>query len=110
TTAATAQLCALTGLSPEDITGAGTGLNAAGVTHKIQVIKRALSRHAAVLEDAASVSRVLGGFEISALTGAYIAAAQAGMAVLVDGFICAAAALCALRLNPTIRPYLFFSH
>lgn len=110
TTTATALLCALTGLTPDDITGAGTGLDSAGVVHKIRVIERALEKHKDILHDPAAVSRALGGFEIAALTGAYIAAAQAGMAVLVDGFICSAAALCALKLNPSIRPHLFFSH
>lgn len=110
TTAATALLCALTGLSPQEITGAGTGLDSAGITHKIRVIEQALERHHSKLHDVPAVCRALGGFEIAALTGAYIAAAQAGIAVLVDGFICSAAALCALKLNPSIRPHLFFSH
>lgn len=110
TTAATALLCALTGLAPADITGAGTGLDAHGIAHKTTVIEQALHHHGAALTDAASISRILGGFEIAALTGAYIAAAQAGIAVLVDGFICSAAALSALRLNPSVQPYLIFSH
>ncbi|HVK99061.1 MAG TPA: nicotinate-nucleotide--dimethylbenzimidazole phosphoribosyltransferase [Dongiaceae bacterium] len=110
TTSATALLCALTGLSPQDITGAGTGLDSSGIEHKISVIEKALTRHQALLQEPAAVSRALGGFEIAALTGAYIAAAQVGIAVLVDGFICSAAALCALKLNPSIRNALFFSH
>lgn len=110
TTAATALLCALTGLSPLELSGAGTGLDSAGIQHKAQVVEQALRHHQALLADPASASRALGGFEIAALTGAYIAAAQAGIAVLVDGFICSAAALCALRLNPSIQDYLIFSH
>jgi len=52
----------------------------------------------------------LGGFEIAALTGAYLAAAQQGIAVLVDGFICSVAALLAVRLNPACRNWLLFAH
>lgn len=110
TTAATALLCALTGLSPEALSGAGTGLDNAGIQRKIRAVQQALQRHQALLDDPVAVGRALGGFEIAALTGAYIAAAQAGIAVLVDGFICSAAALTALRLNPSIRDYLIFSH
>ena len=51
-----------------------------------------------------------GGFEIAALTGAYLAAAQQGVAVLVDGFICSVAALLAVRLNPGCRDWLLFAH
>lgn len=110
TTAASALLSAFTGIAPADLTGAGTGLDATGISHKTRVIERALQRHASLLADPVDTCRALGGFEIAALTGAYIAAAQAGIAVLVDGFICSAAALSALRLNPSVQPYLLFSH
>lgn len=110
TTAATALLCALTGMAPSDLTGAGTGLDNAGIAHKTRVIEQALQRHQDVLGNPAAIGQTLGGFEIAALTGAYIAAAQSGIAVLVDGFICSAAALCAMRLNPSVADYLIFSH
>jgi NaMN:DMB phosphoribosyltransferase len=45
--------------------------------------------------------------ELAALTGAYLACAQAGIPVLVAGFICTAAAPCALRPNlacAAVRP------
>jgi nicotinate-nucleotide--dimethylbenzimidazole phosphoribosyltransferase len=44
------------------------------------------------------------------LAGAYIRCAQRGIPILVDGFICAAAALIAIEINETIRPWLLFSH
>jgi NaMN:DMB phosphoribosyltransferase/very-short-patch-repair endonuclease len=56
------------------------------------------------------VLRCLGGFEIVALSGAYIACAQAGLPVLVDGFITSAAALAACRMNPGVRDWLIFAH
>jgi nicotinate-nucleotide--dimethylbenzimidazole phosphoribosyltransferase len=52
----------------------------------------------------------LGGLEIAGLVGAYLACAQAGVVVLVDGFICSVAALVATRLNPSCRPWLLFGH
>ena len=50
------------------------------------------------------------GFEIAALAGAFVACAQYGLPVLVDGFITTVAALCAVRLNPACRAWLLFGH
>src|SRR6202007_1748895 len=54
--------------------------------------------------------RAVGGLEIAAISGAIIAAAQRRIPVVIDGFIVSVAALAAVRLNPTCRPYLIFSH
>jgi nicotinate-nucleotide--dimethylbenzimidazole phosphoribosyltransferase len=51
-----------------------------------------------------------GGFEIAMMAGAMLAAAQAKMVVLVDGFICGAAALVAARLAPAFVDYAVFCH
>ncbi|NBA97772.1 nicotinate-nucleotide--dimethylbenzimidazole phosphoribosyltransferase [Pseudomonas sp. R5(2019)] len=110
TTAATAVACALLKCPASALVGPGTGLDAAGVSHKAQVIQRALERHADLPDDALQPLLCFGGFEMAALTGAYLACAQAGVAVLVDGFICTVAALVAVRLNPSCRPWLLFGH
>lgn len=109
TTAAAALASALLGCAPARLTGAGTGLDAAGIAHKTAVIERALALHADADSDWERLRR-LGGFEIAALTGAYIACAQAGVAVLVDGFIATVAALAAQRLNPGCGPWLLYAH
>ncbi|MGR6736694.1 nicotinate-nucleotide--dimethylbenzimidazole phosphoribosyltransferase [Pseudomonas chlororaphis] len=110
TTAASAVACALLDIPVALLAGPGTGLDAAGVSHKARVIERALSRHAAQRSDALQTLFNLGGFEIAALVGAYLACAQEGIAVLVDGFICSVAALVAVRLNPGCRQWLLFGH
>lgn len=110
TTAASAIAAALLDRHPSDLAGPGTGLDAAGVSHKSQVIERALSLHREALVTPLEILRCLGGFEIAALCGAYISAAQRGLPVLVDGFISSVAALMALRLNPSIAPWLILSH
>ncbi|WP_131107400.1 nicotinate-nucleotide--dimethylbenzimidazole phosphoribosyltransferase [Pseudomonas sp. Sample_10] len=110
TTAASALACALLDCPVMHLTGPGTGLNAQGVSHKAQVIERALTLHAAQRGDALLTLFNLGGFEVAALVGAYLACAQEGVAVLVDGFICSVAALVAVRLNPQCRPWLLFAH
>ena len=110
TTAASALACALLDCPVAHLTGPGTGLDTAGVSHKTQVIERALALHAAQRGDPLQILFNLGGFEIAALVGAYLACAQEGLAVLVDGFICSVAALIAVRLNPACREWLLFGH
>ncbi len=110
TTAATAILAGLTGLPITDVVGPGTGLDPSAVSLKAKVIQEALTRHQPHLQTPEAISRIVGGFEITALTGAYIRAAQEQIMAVVDGFICTAAAAIALAINPSIRPYLLFSH
>ncbi len=110
TSAATAIAAALLHKSPAELAGPGTGLDAQGVSRKAEVIGKALMLHDGDLSGPLEVLRLVGGFEIAALSGAYIAAAQRGIAVLVDGFIATSAALAALRINPAIEPWLFLSH
>ncbi len=110
TTAASAMACALLALDPADMAGPGTGLDKQGVAHKAEVIRCALKTHEGHLDDPAEIMRRVGGFEIAALTGAFIRAARKGAPVLVDGFICSVAALAAVSINPAVRDWLIFSH
>ncbi|MBF0435580.1 MAG: nicotinate-nucleotide--dimethylbenzimidazole phosphoribosyltransferase [Magnetococcales bacterium] len=110
TTAASAVGSVLTGVPPESMVGPGTGLDREGIEKKSKAIVEALAFHRLSKEDPLEVMRCLGGLEIAALTGFYLAAAQAGVASLIDGFIAASAALTALRLQPEIHPWLLFAH
>lgn len=110
TTSATALACALTGASPAELAGAGTGLDAAGIRHKADVVAHALAFHRAALVEPLSALQRLGGFEIAALVGAFTGCAQIGIAVLVDGFIATTAALVVCAINPSVRDWLLFAH
>jgi nicotinate-nucleotide--dimethylbenzimidazole phosphoribosyltransferase len=112
TTSAAAMAVALLGERAETIAGSGTGLDAAGRERKARVIAATLAHHG-LAPSGASPERILctvGGLEIAAICGAMIAAAQRRIPVLVDGFIVSVAALMAVRLNPSCRPFLIFSH
>jgi len=112
TTTSAAVAAALLGTGPDLMAGNGTGLDSAGRARKVQIIAAALSHHGFGTSDV-SAERVLcavGGLEIAAIAGAIIAAAHSRIPVLVDGFIVSVAALSAVRLNPSCRPYLLFSH
>jgi nicotinate-nucleotide--dimethylbenzimidazole phosphoribosyltransferase len=110
TTAAAALACALLDRPAADLAGPGTGLDEGGVAHKTAVIARALAPHRPYLADPLEALRRLGGFEIAAITGAYVACAQAGVPVLVDGFIAGVAALTAVRLQPGAADWLLYGH
>ena len=111
TTSAAAIAAALLSCAPVDIVGSGTGLDADGRAKKAAVIVAALARHGLTSDAAvADILAAVGGFEIIAMAGAMIAAAQRRWPVLVDGFIVSVAALAAVRLNPSCRTWLLFSH
>lgn len=110
TTAAAALGCALLDLPALALTGPGTGLDSNGVSHKQRVIDSALLLHQDALGEPFEALRRLGGFEIAAMAGAFVACAQYGLPVLIDGFIATAAALCACELNAGVRPWLLFGH
>jgi len=109
-TAATALVCALLNRPAPELTGPGTGLDAAGIAHKAALIERALRRHRAALDTPQEALRRVAGFEIAALTGAYLRAAQLGIPVLVDGFIAGSAALTATHILPGARDWMLFAH
>lgn len=110
TTSASALACAILNQAPKNLVGRGTGLDNAGMTRKIDVIERALVKHRSDTQSPLSCLQALGGFEIAGLVGATIACAQEGIPMLVDGFISSVAALVAVEINPSIRPWLLFSH
>ena len=110
TTTAAAVVCALTGADVSDAVGRGAGITDAQLEKKRDVVRRALDINAPDSGDVMAVLSMLGGFDIAAMAGFFIGAAHKRMAVVVDGFISAAAALTASRLNPIAAEYMFASH
>ncbi len=110
TTPATAIASTLLSVDPAQITGRGTGIDDAVLAHKIEVIRQGIERHQIALTSPLRTLQYLGGFEIAAIAGAYIAAAQAGLPILIDGFISSAAALVAVKHNPSVRDWMLFAH
>ena len=107
TSAATAITAALTGKPVSQLTGKGTGLDAARCARKAEIIDQALRLHFGdfTIEkpDALEILRSVGGYEIAAITGAVLGAAANRIAVVVDGFICSAGAAIACALAPDAR-------
>jgi nicotinate-nucleotide--dimethylbenzimidazole phosphoribosyltransferase len=109
-TVAAALLCAFTGADPSDATGRGTGLDAAGVARKAQVIRGALTLHHPDPRDAIGVLTAVGGREIAAITGLILGAAERRRTVVLDGFISCSAALAARVIEPSTLDYVVYSH
>jgi len=110
TTAATAVATALLDARPEELVGGGSGLNAAGVHHKAEVISRALAFHGDALTGPEAIMERVGGYELAAMMGAYTRAAELGLPVLLDGFIATVSALAAVRQRPAVAPWLIAGH
>lgn len=110
TTAATALAAALLDISPAYLVGPGTGVSGDALAQKQTRIEEALDLHAHPGLDPLTLLRCLGGFEIAALVGAYIACAQKATPAIVDGFISSIAALMACHLLPGARDWLLFGH
>jgi len=110
TTTSAAVLSALTGATPESVTGRGGGLTDQAFAVKKQVITQALALHHPDREDVVDVLSAVGGLDLAAMTGVFLGCALQHIPAVVDGFISIVAALCACRLNPNVKDYLFLSH
>ena len=94
TTSAAAIAYALLGGEAGDWTGRGTGVDDAGIMLKSQVVAEGLAANPAANGDGLEALRCLGGRELAAMAGAIARARLENIPVILDGFICSAAALC----------------
>ncbi len=90
-------------------TGAGTGLDDAGITRKTDVLRAVLQLHAHVSAPL-EVLAAFGGFEIATMVGAVLQSALERRVVLVDGFIATSAVLVAHALQPLVLQRCVFAH
>ena len=109
TSVASLLLARLAGLPIAECTGAGTGLDAAGIARKCAVLQQALDVNAGATEPLAALA-ALGGFEVATLVGAVLQAAAERRVIVVDGFITSAAVLVASRLQPHVLQRCVFAH
>ena len=113
TTAASAITALLTGESALSVTGTGTGLDDQARRRKADVVQAAILLHfgdGSPARSPLSILRCVGGLEIAAMTGFYLAAAAHGVALICDGFISTAAAAIAAGIEPRVRHNLFAGH
>ena len=109
TSAASLILARLAGLDIADCTGAGTGLDGAGIDRKTAVLREVLAFHAGVTAPL-DVLAVFGGFEMATMLGAVFQAAAERRVIVVDGFITTAVILVAHALQPAVLKRCVFAH
>ena len=99
----------LGGIDVAEVTGAGTGLDAAGIARKTAVLREALAANAGATAPLA-VLAALGGFESATMVGSVLQAASERRVVVVDGFIASAAVLVASKIAPHVLQRCVFAH
>jgi nicotinate-nucleotide--dimethylbenzimidazole phosphoribosyltransferase len=110
TTSAAALGAALFGGAAEDWVGRGTGVDDAGLARKAQVVAAGLARHSDALGDPLAVLACLGGRELAAMAGAIARAHAERIPVILDGFICTAAAAVLEKAAPGALDHCIAGH
>jgi len=110
TSTSSAVLSVLTGLNIPTVTGRGGGLTDEAFAHKKEVLEEAIRLRMPNPNDPIDVLAKVGGFDLAAMCGVYLGAAAFRLPVVIDGFISVVGALCAARLCPTAKKYMFPSH
>jgi nicotinate-nucleotide--dimethylbenzimidazole phosphoribosyltransferase len=99
TTPAAVLIGTLAGALPDTVTGTGAGLPADQLGHKTALVAAAMDR-AASIDDPLALLAEVGGLEIAAMAGLYLAAAESDVPFVIDGVIAASAACIADALVP----------
>lgn len=134
TTTSSALAASMLGLKAEMVTGRGAGLSDDGLARKIKVVQAALDKYGFSPECegfssaeglscpyennsedfrrkfAMKALQTVGGFDIAAMTGIYLAARENHLPVVLDGAISLVAALAAEMIEKGTKNYLIPSH
>lgn len=107
TTVAAALACGLLGAGPTEVTGLGSGSDSGMLDRKRDVVTAAVTRarsaHPTLAGSPMLVLAELGGPEFAVLAGLTLGAAEAGAAVVLDGFAVSLAALIAVQMEPAVQ-------
>lgn len=109
TSSASVLMSVLCDFAIEDCVGRGTGVEDEQFMRKLELLKTAMKNHSGN-KDIYHLMAHFGGFEILQIAGAILEATERNMLVLIDGFICSAAYLCAFKINPAIKLNTVFCH
>lgn len=110
TTPSAAIVSVITGISPYEAAGRGTGIDDKTFEKKVRVIENSISLNNPDKKDGIDVLSKVGGYEIGGIAGVILGAAANHVPVVIDGFISGAAALIAATISPVCKDYLIASH
>ena len=100
----------ITGISPQEMVGRGTGIDDNGLIKKREAVIRGIQLNKPDPNDGLDVLSKVGGFEIGGIAGCILAGAFHNRPVVIDGFISTAGALIAHILCPLATEYIFAGH
>ena len=106
TTTTSAVASVLLGIPVEKATGKG----AAGLERKVNVIKKAIEVNEPNPNDPLDVLMKLGGYDICAMTGAFLGGGMYKIPIVIDGVIACLSAYIACLINPNTVDYILPSH
>ena len=110
TTPSSAIAAVLSGQDIRELVGRGTGIATEKISHKQEVITKAIRERKPDRKDPIDILAKIGGLEIAGMTGAMLAAAANRIPILVDGFICTIAALLAREICERAADYMIVGH
>ncbi|WHH59109.1 nicotinate-nucleotide--dimethylbenzimidazole phosphoribosyltransferase [Petroclostridium sp. X23] len=94
----------------EHVVGRGAGLTREDYQNKMNIVKKSIEINQPDKDDPIDVLAKVGGLDIAGLAGCFIGAAYHKTPIIIDGFISAAAALIASKINPLVKEYILPSH
>lgn len=109
TSSASVLMHLLCGIPLQDCVGKGTGVSAEQLQKKQEILQLAIGRYTGSQEPKSLMAH-FGGFEILQIAGAMLEAKKRNMLILVDGFICTVAYLCAFKMDPGLQTNAVFCH
>jgi len=110
TTSAAALCCAIFGGEAEQWVGPGTGVDGEGLQRKLAAVAEGVVRHRAESTEPFDLLRRLGGREFAAVVGAIMAARQARVPVILDGYATTAAAAVLFVADPRALDHCIVGH
>jgi len=110
TTAAAAICTAVFGGPASGWVGMGTGVAGPALQNKIAIVDQSVARHRGAMTDGLEILRHVGGKEIAAMAGAILGARQLRVPVILDGYVCGAAACALHALNPRLLDHCVAGH
>ena len=110
TTSAAALCCAIFGGEAEQWVGPGTGVEGEGLQRKLVAVAEGVVRHRAESTEPFDLLRRLGGREFAAVVGAIMAARQARVPVILDGYATTAAAAVLFVADPRALDHCVVGH
>jgi nicotinate-nucleotide--dimethylbenzimidazole phosphoribosyltransferase len=108
-TSAAAAMLVAAGFDADDMVDRGTGIDAAMLDHKRNVITEAVVRRAPAPTGEAILEAV-GGFDLAMMAGFIAGLENRGIGCVLDGFPVTAAAYMAWMMNPKTVDWIFAGH